>query len=105
MTEDEEKLFEKAILTWGASDQVEMIIEEMSELIVAIQHWKRNRCGTDKILDELSDVGIMVDQLSLMMDNAGSVASRKRYMRHRSMKVNRLADRIAGRKDTGNQGE
>jgi NTP pyrophosphatase (non-canonical NTP hydrolase) len=96
MTEAEEKIFQEAILKWGAEGQIEMIIEEMAELTVAIQHWKRGRVDTEKIADELSDVGIMVDQLSLMLD-PDPEASKRRYLRYREMKINRLDDRIADR--------
>lgn len=96
MTEAEEKLFQEAILKWGTEGQIEMIIEEMAELTVAIQHWKRGRVDTEKIADELSDVGIMVDQLSLMLDPDSDV-SRRRYLRYREMKTNRLKDRLAVR--------
>lgn len=94
MTEDEKATFTDAILTWGTPGQIDMIIEEMAELTVTIQHWKRKRADTERIADELADVGIMVDQLSLMLD-ADPEASRRRYLKYRQMKINRLKGRIA----------
>jgi NTP pyrophosphatase (non-canonical NTP hydrolase) len=99
MTADEQRLFEETILKWGTEGQIEMIIEEMAELIVALQHWKRKRADTEKIADELADVGIMVDQLSLMLDD-DMEASRRRYFRYRDMKINRLKSRLLGRSTT-----
>ena len=91
MIEAEEKLLHETILEQGTEAQVERIIEEMAELVIAIQHWKRNRGDTEKVADTLSDVGIMVDKLSLMLDT-NSYDSRRRYLRYREMKINRLRD-------------
>ena len=48
-----------------ASENFKMLQEELAELIVAVNHMKRGRCGWDKVLEEMGDVEILIDQFKL----------------------------------------
>ena len=43
-----------------------MAIEEFSELIVALQHHRRGRCGKATVAEEIADCMIMLEQLKLI---------------------------------------
>lgn len=62
---DKIELYKKAIEKWGVISQVEMAIEECSELIQAIQKVKRsNTIETNThVCEEIADVEIMIEQL------------------------------------------
>lgn len=47
-------------------EQLDIIVEELSELITAIQHYKRDKSTRFDILNERSDVKIMLRQLDIM---------------------------------------
>ena len=79
----------KAINQYGHNAQFHQLQEECGELIVAINHYIRQREGAkDKIIEELADVYICLRQSLLMLqcwdEFYGTVDS----------KVNRLADRL-----------
>lgn len=66
---DKVNLYKQAIKSWGVLAQLDMVVEECSELIKAIQ--KAKRAGTEKqrvicemfIADEVADVEIMCEQV------------------------------------------
>lgn len=71
--EREGKILEDALAVWGARDEVDVAIEEMSELIKALIKERRNGAamGNTKyereiIREEMADVYIMLNQLSLI---------------------------------------
>lgn len=73
MTKDErEQVFLKCIFNYGVPAQVDMAIEEMSELTKALLKFRR--CGVgkncveyyDNVIEEIADVKIMIRQLELM---------------------------------------
>ena len=61
-----DNIFKNAIKVFGSDIQKEIFIEEMAELIQALQKEKRGR--KHNINEELSDVLIMVLQMSLLYD-------------------------------------
>lgn len=70
---------QEAIEHYGKSAQVDMAIEEMSELTKALL--KERRYGMDDIrehdiIDEIADVSILIGQLMLIFDNADEVNDR-----------------------------
>lgn len=93
-----EELYRLAVRTWGKPAQLDMAIEELAELIVALQHWKRgrdNRLG--EVAGELADVDIMIGQLRIVFEQvAGEIALEEfRFEAVKTEKLNRLADRLA----------
>lgn len=64
------KILESAIKHYGDLSQINKIIEELAELIVAIQHAKVNRGSSLAVAEECADVLIMCAQLRLMVGPA-----------------------------------
>ncbi len=62
MTESE--ILKAALDKFGLESQLDMVIEECAELIIAIQHYRRDRCVWDNVSAELADVSIVVGQLA-----------------------------------------
>lgn len=64
MTDDERHIYQQALDKWGIEAQVMMAIEECAELITALCHLYRGR--RTNIIEEIADVIIMIEQLSLI---------------------------------------
>ena len=89
----------KAIDTYGKNAQVDMAIEEMSELTKALCKERRsaeNRAdhsaAISNVLEEIADVEIMLRQMIIIFDRDGEVEKEIKY------KVNRLAKRLEKQK-------
>jgi NTP pyrophosphatase (non-canonical NTP hydrolase) len=68
LNEEERLTLKKAIQGWGENFQLEMVIEECSELILAIQHAKRGRHeNNDALIEECADVLIVCEQMSIIL--------------------------------------
>lgn len=86
--EREGRILEAAIDTWGSEMQVVVAIEEMSELTKALTKYIRaDDVATivTNIREEMADVGIMLNQLSLIFGDTTEEEIRK---------LNRLQRRI-----------
>lgn len=91
MTRDEQKqIIENALLTFGLSAQLSMLIEECAELIVAARHFERCRIGSiNELIEELVDVDIMLNQICYAFrDNT------ELFNTYKIAKLTRLNDRI-----------
>lgn len=91
MTQDitsQESLSWQAVLAWGHSAQIDMIVEECSELILALQHFKRGRNTADEVANEIADVSIMLDQARIIFGSDAIHFARQK-------KNERLAARLA----------
>lgn len=73
---------------YGSDKQQDIAIEECSELIKAICKYKRTLDHVEDIVDEISDVKIMLAQLEIIFDCSGAVEDRVEY------KINRQLERI-----------
>jgi len=70
-TENEIKLMQAALDRWGFNSQVGQAIEECAELIVALQKYTNRTLKpniTEKILDEIADVEMMLAQIRLALN-------------------------------------
>ena len=94
MTSERRKEIEgRAINTYGEQPQVDMAIEEMSELTKAILKYRRAENKNkneaeyleDNIIEEIADVQIMLDQMRIIF---GDTSSQEEY------KLNRLWARM-----------
>lgn len=65
---DKESIYRAAISVWGKDAQENQAIEEMAELIQAINKMRRQPSPEhlDDLKEELADVQIMLDQLRLI---------------------------------------
>lgn len=66
MTEKQIEILSNAVQTYGKAHQVDIAIEEMSELTKALLKDRRNIGAIDDVLEELADVYIMICQLMLI---------------------------------------
>ena len=67
-----DNIYEIALRKYGVDAQTDMLIEEMSELIVALQHNKRDRPAN--IREELADVLIVLTQIIIAHNEDGKVS-------------------------------
>jgi hypothetical protein len=92
MLQESKDLYSKAIDRWGKGSQLEMLIEEMAELTLALQKFKRNP-SKDKgfeVCDEIADVEIMLEQCKLIF-------SEEMIQQRKDFKLQRLGNTL---KDT-----
>lgn len=82
------KLYFTALRKYGITPQIDMLIEEMSELITKICHLKRNRIELNEVCEEFADVEIMIEQIKLIFDCEEKVEEIKKQ------KLERLKKRL-----------
>ena len=73
---DRTEILERAVKTYGKMPQVDMVIEEMSELTKALLKDRRahgNEATRAGIVEETADVIIMLHQLGIIYGDAGEV--------------------------------
>lgn len=63
-------IIKQAVDTFGVENQTNMATEELAELIVAINHWRRGRVGNDAVIEEIADCYIMLRQLTYIVTDA-----------------------------------
>ena len=86
MTSERRKEIEgRAINTYGEQPQVDVAIEEMSELTKALLKYRIGFATLDEIREEAGDVQIMLDQMRIIF---GDTSSQEEY------KLNRLWARM-----------
>ena len=59
-------IYDQALKAYGDSSQLEQLVEESAELIVAIKHYKRGRVLPEKVIEEAVDVELMLEQLKII---------------------------------------
>ena len=74
-TSCDERIMRQAIETYGVQSQCDVAIEEMAELTQVVMKIRRISDGyeetmaaRDHLIDEIADVGIMIDQMEMMFD-------------------------------------
>jgi len=82
-----ENILNKAIEVYGEDAQIDQMIEEAAELIVALQHYKRGRITKDQVCEEVADVKIMSVQMEKIF---GKLEVRKQEI----LKIKRLEERL-----------
>jgi hypothetical protein len=89
---DEMKILRAAVDTYGHDAQTDMMIEEMSELTKALLKVRRgyDDIYRDEILEEMADVGIMLDQMRIIYGDESA---------WREKKIRRLEKRLEGETD------
>lgn len=84
-------VLKKAIETYGVDMQLNVAIEEFSELTKEICKYKRGADNRSEILEEMADCYIMLEQMQLMFNlNFRAIASMM------NEKVERLRTRLDG---------
>ena len=67
MKKEDRELFQKAVELWK-DDQIIQTFEELAELMDVLAKMNRHRRGIGDLVVEITDVGIMLDQLKVMFD-------------------------------------
>lgn len=57
-----------AVDTYGKESQINQALEEMGELITAINHFRRGRSSYTEVLSEIADVIIICEQLCYIVE-------------------------------------
>lgn len=78
MTYEQTRGLQEIIKHYGVNPQMDMAIEECSELIKALLKFRRNSNNSawEAVIDELADVEIMISQMKIIFDCSGEVESR-----------------------------
>ena len=91
MKTDKTKVLKEAIQTYGQNAQIDMAIEEMSELTKALLKDRRSLISQKlEVAEEIADVLITVEQLIMIYDNEELVNKTV------NSKIARLAERLKG---------
>lgn len=97
MTQEQLRNLNTIVERYGTNAQVDMAIEESSELIKAFLKYRRKKNGTETfnekemreaVIDEIADVSIMATQLQIIFGCTGEVEERIKF------KINRQLQRI-----------
>lgn len=83
-TEEKKKLYVVELARSGADNRKIMLLEEMAELSNEIAKSFRDRTTLYKIVDEIADVRIMLEQVEMLYSIESEVEVQKEY------KLNRL---------------
>ena len=87
---NEQDVLMQLIQRKGADHQEWVFVGEAGELLDAVADFKRGRCDTDHIAEEIADVEIMLEQLKIIYQCHGAV----KYWREAKLK--RLAKKLRG---------
>lgn len=90
MTKKYLNILNEAIKCFGEDMQLNVAIEEMSELIKEICKHKRGTHNEDKLADEMADVYIMLEQCKIIFGLSNEILINERI----DYKISRLKNRI-----------
>ena len=81
--------YKNAIKYWGKELQLGMLTEEVSELMIAINRYRRGReTNKNKIAEEIADVKIMLEQIQVMFN----ITSVNQWHEQKLLKLKRLME-------------
>lgn len=66
MTLDIKDLAFEAVMKWGNAPQLSQATEELAELIVAINHYRRGRANAREVAEEIADCQLMLEQIKII---------------------------------------
>lgn len=75
---------------YGLLSQLDMMVEECGELIVAINHYKRQRVKEDEVIEEIADVWIVLVQLALLLGQKDVIEMVDKKLRRVERVINEL---------------
>lgn len=62
------QIYEKALIVWGRTSQMNMLVKECGELIQALQKFNHRHGSVLGVIEELADVEIMCEQMRLIFN-------------------------------------
>lgn len=90
--DEKDEIYKKALSTWGLNAQIDMCIEEMSELMQAFSKYKRGIGDVNQIAEEMADVSIMLEQMAMAFDCHNKIVWYKQF------KLTRLLNLLKSKK-------
>lgn len=84
-------IYQDALDTWGENAQLDVAIEEMSELIKEIIKYKRGIGNKQHMSEEIADVMIMLEQIMQMFGLENDVTTQKSF---KIMRLNSYLEKI-----------
>lgn len=99
--EQEEKieLYSQLVKMYGFGHQMDVAVEEMSELTNALMKDKRRRASKEEVVTEIADVLICMEQLSLHYGVKAVLDEKERKLQRLKERVERAA-KLGGGVDT-----
>ncbi len=95
-------ILDNALMLYGNAAQIELAIEEMGELLVAINHYRRARCSVEAVQEEIADVKIAMDQLAMIYGEEGvSEFEKKKLERLKGRIIKHLEKAISKEEENG----
>jgi len=81
-------LFKECVIRWGNTSQIIMAIEELNELSVELCHQLRANKPHDviKIIEELTDVKLMLDQIQFIFNISDGKLNNMRHKKIQRLK-------------------
>lgn len=64
----DKSIFKQAVEKWGHTSQINMMIEECSEMITTLRHLDRGRASHADVCGEVADLEIMCEQMRVMFN-------------------------------------
>lgn len=99
---ERDRIYKKAIDTWGEDSQITMIFEEMAELQKELCKYLRGEESPEHkiaIAEEIADVEIMLEQMKIIFNLEGAVNKHKEYKIFRlAQKLNKYGGKINERR-------
>lgn len=87
------RYYEACLSKWGINSQLGMLIEECAETIQAISKvWREKALARNKLIAELVDLQLMLDQIKYAMKKGGFEAQYDTEMRIKLQRLGRLLD-------------
>ncbi len=83
-------IYEEAIQTFGAKNQISKCIEEMAELINALCKYVQDRVSVYEVMEEIAGVEITLEQMKLLFSKAEVTSYLEVYVRQ----LNKLNEQI-----------
>lgn len=98
-TEARDVVFRRCICEYGTQPQIDVALEELSELMKALLKWRRAKgaeltAARDNIIDEIADVRVMCRQMEILFQAEDEVERRIDFKVDRQIK--RLDERKGG---------
>lgn len=87
VVKENKELYRLALNTWGIYAQIDVAIEEMSELIKELVKYKRGKGVYEHMAEEIADVSIMLEQIVLAFNFDEQVYEQKKFKLNRLKKL------------------
>ena len=64
------EIVERVAKHYGFTPLLDIMVEECGEMIVAINHYKRQRVSTERLIEEIADIWIVLKQMGVFLDES-----------------------------------